>query len=160
LDNIANNDLMKIGLVVNDIYAVAKNFSELFGIEMPEVILPPEEYKPDPTGETYTVFLGNHVPARVKIANIQMGPVTLELLEPLDEPSPYTDFKQKHGQGVNFITFTVNGFEEHINFLEEKEIPLVHKGEYGEGRYSFFDSEPQLGVMLGIQELGRKPAKS
>ncbi len=151
---------MKIGLVVNDIYATAKKFSELFGVEMPEIILPPEEYKVDSTGETYTVFRGNHVPARVKIANLQMGSVTLELLEPLNEPSPYTEFKEKHGQGVNFITFTVNGFEEHIKFLEGKEIPLVHIGEYGAGRYCFFDSESQLGVMLGIQELGSKSVKS
>jgi len=147
---------MKIGLVVDDIYVAAKNFSELFGIEMPKIMLPSEDYTPDPTGETYTIFRGEHVPARVKIANLQMGPVTVELLEPLDEASPYTEFKQKHGQGVNFITFTVNGFEEHIDFLEGKDIPLVHKGEYGSGRYSFLDSVPQLGVMLGIQELGPK----
>lgn len=156
MNKIENNNLMKIGLVVDDIYVAAKNFSELFGIEMPKIMLPPEEYTPDPTGETYTIFRGEHVPARVKIANLQMGPVTVELLEPLDEASPYTEFKQKHGQGVNFITFTVNGFEEHIDFLEGKDIPLVHKGEYGSGRYSFLDSVPQLGVMLGIQELGPK----
>ncbi|MBO1511336.1 VOC family protein [Metabacillus bambusae] len=156
MNKIDNNNLIKVGLVVNDINIAAKNFSELFGIEMPEIILPPEEYTPDRTGETYTVFRGEQVPARVKIANLQMGPVTVELLEPLNEVSPYTEFKQKHGQGVQFITFTVNGFEEHINFVEEKGIPLVHKGEYGVGRYCFFNSVPQLGVMLGLQELGHK----
>ncbi|UPG63923.1 VOC family protein [Metabacillus endolithicus] len=160
MNNIDNSNLMKIGLVVDDIHAAAKNFSQLFGVEMPEIMLPPEEYTPDPTGETYTIFRGEHVPGRVKLANLQMGPVTVELLEPLDEASPYTEFKQKHGQGVQFITFTVNGFEEHINFVEDKGVPLVHKGEYGVGRYCFFDSVPQLGVMLGLQELGRKPVKN
>ncbi|OAS82724.1 MULTISPECIES: VOC family protein [Metabacillus] len=156
MNKIDNNNLIKVGLIVDDINAAAKNFSELFGIEMPEIILPPEDYTPDPTRETYTVFRGEQVPARVKIANLQMGPVTVELLEPFNEVSPYTEFKEKHGQGVQFITFTVNGFEEHINFVEEKGIPLVHKGEYGVGRYCFFDSVPQLGVMLGLQELGHK----
>ena len=156
MNKIDNHNLIKLGLVVDDIHAAAKNFSELFGIEMPKIMVPSEEYNEDPTGETYTIFRGEHVPARVKIANLQMGPVTLELLEPLNEASPYSEFKEKHGQGVNFITFTVNGFEEHIDFLEGKQIPLVHKGEYGCGRYSFFDSVPQLGVMLGIQQLGPK----
>jgi methylmalonyl-CoA/ethylmalonyl-CoA epimerase len=156
LNKIENNTLAKIGLVVNDIHVAAKNFSELFGIEMPKIIVPPEEYTPDPTGETYTLFRGEHVPARVKIANLQMGPVTVELLEPIDEASPYTEFKEKHGQGVQFITFTINGFEQHIEFVENKGIPLVHKGEYGAGRYCFFDAVPQLGVMLGLQELGQK----
>ena len=141
---------------MKDIDVASKNFSELFGIEMPKIILPSEEYTQDPTGETYTMFRGEHVPARVKIANIQMGPVTLELLEPIDEASPYTEFKEKHGQGVQFITFTINGFEQHIGFVEDKGIPLVHKGEYGAGRYCFFDAVPQLGVMLGLQELGQK----
>ena len=156
MNKIENNHLLKIGLVVDDIHEAAKNFSELFGVEMPQIILPPEEVTPDPAGETYTVFRGESAPARVKIANLKMGPVTVELLEPLDEPSPYSEFKQKHGQGVNFITFTVNGFEEHIQFVEGKDIPLVHKGEYGAGRYCFFDAVPQLGVMLGLQELGQK----
>jgi methylmalonyl-CoA/ethylmalonyl-CoA epimerase len=156
LNKIENNTLAKIGLVVKDIDVAAKNFSELFGIEMPRIILPSEEYTPDPTGETYTLFRGEHVPARVKIANLQMGPVTVELLEPIDEASPYTEFKEKHGQGVQFITFTINGFEQHIEFVEDKGIPLVHKGEYGAGRYCFFDAVPQLGVMLGLQELGPK----
>jgi methylmalonyl-CoA/ethylmalonyl-CoA epimerase len=156
LNKIENNTLAKIGLVVKDIDVAAKNFSELFGIEMPKIILPSEEYTPDPTGETYTLFRGEHVPARVKIANLQMGPVTVELLEPIDEASPYTEFKEKHGQGVQFITFTINGFEQHIEFVEDKGIPLVHKGEYGAGRYCFFDAVPQLGVMLGLQELGPK----
>lgn len=160
MNSIENNRLVKIGLVVDDIEQAARNFSGLFGVEAPEIIMPPKEYTPDQTGETYTIFRGVHVPARVKLANLQMGPVTIELLEPLDEASPYTEFKKKHGQGVNFITFTVNGFDEHIDFIESQEIPLVHKGEYGSGRYCFFDSIPQLGVMLGLQELGPKPAKS
>ena len=120
LNKIDNNNLIKLGLVVDDIHVAAKNFSELFGIEMPKIILPPEENTPDSTGETYTLFRGEHVPARVKIANLQMGPVTVELLEPLDEASPYTEFKEHHGQGVQFITFTINGFEQHIDFVEDK----------------------------------------
>jgi len=52
----------------------------------------------------------------------------------------------------------VNGFERHIEFVESKGLPLIHKGEYGSGRYSYFDSEDVLGVVLGLQELGKKQA--
>jgi methylmalonyl-CoA/ethylmalonyl-CoA epimerase len=85
-----------------------------------------------------------------------MGPVTLELLEPLDEPSPWSEFKEKHGQGVHFITFTINDFEQHIDFVENQGFPLIHKGEYGTGRYCYFDAEQVLGVTLGLQEIGPK----
>ena len=159
MNPIDNNKLVKIGIVVDDIYETAKNYSTLFGIPMPEIVLPSDDFVLDPTGENYTQYRGEIVPARTKMANLQMGPVTIELLEPLDEPSPWTEFKQKNGPGVHFITFTVNGFEEHINFVEDQNIPLIHKGEYGSGRYCFFDSLSQLGVTLGLQELGTKADK-
>jgi methylmalonyl-CoA/ethylmalonyl-CoA epimerase len=156
LNKIENNNLIKVGLIVDNIDDAAKTFSELFGIPTPEIILPPETFSPDPTGETYTLYQGELVAARTKICNLQMGSVTVELLEPLDEPSPFTDFKEQHGQGIQYITFTVNGFEQHIDFVESKQLPLIHKGEYGAGRYCFFDSVKQLGIQLGLQELGPK----
>ncbi|MBM7691659.1 hypothetical protein JOC77_001066 [Peribacillus deserti] len=156
MDKIENNNLVKIGIVVENIEEAARTYSTLFGTELPEIQIPPEEYTPDPTGATYTWYRGKMIPARTKFANLQMGPVTVELLEPYDEDSPWNEFKQKNGTGVHFITYTVNGFEEHIKFVEGKGMPLVHKGEYGSGRYSYFDSIPQLGVTLGLQELGKK----
>lgn len=156
LKQIENNVLVKIGVVVEDIHAAAKAYSELFGIEMPDIQIPAAEFTPDPTGDTYTWYRGEVVPARTKFANVQMGPVTIELLEPFDEASPWNEFKQKHGTGVHFITYTVNGFEQHIDFVEGKGMPLIHKGEYGSGRYCYFDSIAQLGLTLGLQELGKK----
>jgi methylmalonyl-CoA/ethylmalonyl-CoA epimerase len=91
-----------------------------------------------------------------KFAALKMGAVELELLELYDEPSPWNEFKQKHGTGVHFITYTIDGFNSHIAFLENKGLPLTHKGEYGSGRYGYFDTEDTLGVTLGLQELGPK----
>jgi methylmalonyl-CoA/ethylmalonyl-CoA epimerase len=156
MEKIDNNNLVKIGLVVDDIEAAAKKFAELFGIPMPSFSIPDPNAEVTHTEHNYTWYRGENVPARTKFANLQMGPVTVELLEPYDEASPWNEFKQKHGQGVHFITFTVNGFEQHIDFMESKGLPLTHKGEYGSGRYSYFDSESVLGVVLGLQELGKK----
>lgn len=151
-----NNSLIKVGVVVGDIEATAKHYVELFGIEMPQINVPQGEHVPDSTGKTYTLFRGENVGARCKVANIQMGGVTLELLEPIDEPSPYKEFYDKHGNGVLFIGFTINGFEQHIDMLEQNNIPLYLKGEYGSGRYAFFEGLDKLGVNLAIQEMGEK----
>jgi len=156
MNRIDNNNLVKIGIVVENIEIAANSYCDLFGLEFPEIQLPSSEFKPDPTGETYTWYRGEFVPSRTKFANLQMGPITIELLEPFDEASAWNEFKEKHGTGVHFITFTVNGFERHINFVEEKGMPLIHKGEYESGRYGYFDSIANLGVMLGLQEIGKK----
>ncbi|WP_019006601.1 VOC family protein [Cohnella laeviribosi] len=156
--HIDNHNLVKIGIVVDDIEAAAKKYCELFGIPMPSFSIPDPDAPVAHTEDSYTWYRGENVPARTKFANLQMGPVTVELLEPYDEASPWNEFKQKHGQGVHFITFTVNGFEQHIRFVEKQGLPLIHKGEYGSGRYCYFDSEGPLGVVLGLQELGQRQA--
>jgi methylmalonyl-CoA/ethylmalonyl-CoA epimerase len=156
IKQIDNNQLIKIGIVVDNIEDAAKHYSKLFGIEMPTIQIPDLNHTPEPTENSYTWQRGEMRPTRTKYANMQMGPVTVELLEPYDEPSPWNEFKKKHGQGVHFIAFTVNGFNTHINLMEQEGYALNHKGEYGSGRYSYFDTDKQLGVILGLQEMGPK----
>jgi len=154
ISHIENNNLMKVGVMVRDIESAVAHYSRLFGIEPPAIHKPDPERAVEHTKAGYTWYRGQFVPGRVKIANLQMGPVTLELLETLDEPGPWNEFVQAHGQGIFFITFTVPGFERHINLLEAIGMPLTHKGEYGSGRYAYFYTESQLGLVLGLQEIG------
>ncbi|MBW7458422.1 VOC family protein [Paenibacillus sepulcri] len=156
MEHIENNNLLKVGIVVDDIEKALKAYCGLFGLAMPEIQTPDPNSVQEHTDNSYTWYRGEYITARTKFANLQMGPVTVELMEPFDEPNPWNEFKQKHGPGVHFITFTVNGFQQHINFLEGQGIPLAHKGEYGSGRYGYFDTESLLGVVLGLQELGPK----
>ncbi|MEK3911384.1 VOC family protein [Paenibacillus sp. FSL H7-0331] len=155
MEHIENHNLMKIGIVVDDIEEAARHYAELFGIEMPKIRVPDPDRVPQHTESGYTWYRGKFIRGQVKLANLQMGPVTVELLEAYDEPGPWNEFKQLQGQGVHFITFTVPGFEQHIDFVESKGYPLTHKGEYGSGRYSYFDTIAKLGVTLGLQELGK-----
>ncbi|TBL69717.1 VOC family protein [Paenibacillus thalictri] len=154
MEHIENCNLVKIGIVVDDIEQAAKRYAELFGIEPPTVRVPDPNREPQHTEAGYTWYRGKFVPGRVKLSNLRMGAVTVELLEACDEPGPWNEFKQRYGQGVHFITFTVPGFERHIDLMERMGYPLAHKGEYGKGRYSYFDTLAQLGVTLGLQELG------
>jgi methylmalonyl-CoA/ethylmalonyl-CoA epimerase len=154
ISHIENNYLMKVGVMVRDIESAVAHYSRLFGIEPPTIHKPDPERTVEHTETGYTWYRGQFVPGRVKIANLQMGPVTLELLETFDEPGPWNEFVKAHGQGIFFITFTVPGFERHINLLEENGMPMTHKGEYGSGRYAYFDTASQLGLILGLQEIG------
>jgi len=157
VNHIQNANLTKIGLVVDNIEEAVNHYCRLFNLPLPEIQVPKlEEPSTEHTDDNYTWYRGEYRDTRTKFANLQLGPVTVELLEPLDEPSPWNEYKQKHGQGVHFIAFTINGFEQHIDFMQQQGAPLTHKGEYGSGRYSYFDSEKLLGVTLGLQELGPK----
>lgn len=157
MNHIENSNLTKIGIVVDNIEEALQRYCAMFNLPMPQIQVPSLDDPASPqTDDNYTLYRGERKPTRTKFANLQMGPVTIEFLEPLDEPSPWSEFKQKQGQGVHFITFTINGFEQHIDFVEGQGFPLIHKGEYGSGRYCYFDSDKLLGVTLGLQELGPK----
>lgn len=154
MEHIDNANLIKIGIIVNDIEAAIDKYCKLFNIPKPHIQIPDAEDRTDQfTERNYTIYRGEKRDTKTKFANLQMGPVTVELMEPFDGPSPWNEYKQKHGQGVHFITFNVDDFEEHLAFLESQGLPLVHKGEYGSGRYAYVDSEDQLGVTLGVQQI-------
>ena len=150
---ITNNELTKIVHVVGDIESAAARFSALFGTEKPKVVhtTPPDGSDP----RVFTWYRGRNITGRVKLANLKMGPVTVELIEPVDGESPWAEFHQNHGDGIFSLVFTVKDFDAHIERLEAEGMPIYHRGEYPGGRYAYFESKDQLGVTLCVQEIDR-----
>jgi methylmalonyl-CoA/ethylmalonyl-CoA epimerase len=148
---VSSKKITKLGIVVDNIEEATKKYAELFGVEVPEIKIYTQEE--DPTGKTYTWFRGNPIHYYCKIAVIPLEPIVFELLEvPANEPSPWNEFKEKHGQGLHFISFNVNGFEEHIEIMENLGMPLNYKHEKGNMRYGYFDSISKLAVTLEFKE--------
>ena len=149
---VTNRELTKMVHVVCDVEAVSKRFASLFGVDPPKVVhtTPPDGSTP----KIYTWYRGRNIPGRVKLANLRMGPVTVELIEPVDMDSPWGAFLRNHGEGIFSLVFTVTDFDAHIERLAEEGMAIYHRGEYGSGRYAYFESTEQLGVTLCVQELG------
>jgi methylmalonyl-CoA/ethylmalonyl-CoA epimerase len=148
---VASRDLTKMVHVVHDIESAVERFATLFGMERPKVTTTTAPGGTDP--RVYTWYRGRNIAGLVKVASLQMGPVQLEFIQPVDAESPWAEFHQKHGDGIFSIVFTVDDFDLHIKRLEAEGMPIYHRGEYGTGRYAYFESEDQLGVTLCIQEI-------
>ena len=82
-----------------------------------------------------------------------MGPVTVELIEPVDQESPWAEFLRERGEGIFSLVFTVKDFDAHVERLAAEGMPIYHRGEYGSGRYAYFESQDKLGITLCIQEI-------
>ncbi|MBE0698560.1 MAG: VOC family protein, partial [Anaerolineaceae bacterium] len=106
----------------------------------------------DPVDQAHTVYCGESTPAQAKLAFINMGQVSIELIEPVSAPSTWKDFLDNHGEGVHHIAFNIQGTQKVVSFLNGCGIPLVQQGDYTGGKYSYLDSVPQLGVMLELLE--------
>lgn len=95
-----NNVLVQVGVIVKDIDKIAKNYADLFGMEVPEINMT------DPLETAETQYRGKSTKARAKLAFFDMESLQLELIEPTDEPSTWKEFLDEHGQGYSSCGFT------------------------------------------------------
>ena len=66
-------------------------------------------------------------PCKIKIVNIKLGPVPVELLQPLDELSPISDHLKKVGEGIHHMAFGVSNYDEMIKvFSKQGHKILIH----------------------------------
>lgn len=144
------NVVTQIAVVVNDIDKTALDYAELFGVEKPEILLSPAyeiskaEYKGEPTK------------ARVKQAFFNVGPnLTIELLEPDQEPSSWRHDLDTYGEGIHHIAFVINGMRQIVQRFERNGIKEIQKGEWDGGRYSYLDSKDILKLTLELLEIDK-----
>jgi len=145
LSKIDSQAICQIAIVVKDIETVAKNYSRLFGIEMPKIFTVPNP------NEVPLYYKGRLTSTKAKICVFQMGPVVLELTEPGDDPSCWRDFYEKHGQGVHHIGIEVQDLDNSLNALKEIGSDVIQVGYYPTSSYWIMDTEEQLGVRFNIK---------
>jgi len=143
---IGTNVICQIGLIVRDIEKTAKIYADVFGIDAPDVIITDTEDK------AHTKLRGAPTQAQAKLAFLQMGSVSLELIEPVGEPSTWKEFLDEHGEGVHHIAFQIQGMDRALAYLDSKDIPVIQRGDYTGGRYAYVDGAPSLGIILELLE--------
>jgi methylmalonyl-CoA epimerase len=144
--SIGTNAICQVGIVVRDIEKTAKAYADVFGLDMPEVTIT------DTEDMTHAKYRGESTQARAKLAFFRMGDISLELIEPIGQPSTWKEFLDEHGEGVHHIAFRIKGMEEVLAYLDEKDISAVQRGDYARGRYAYVDSASSLGVILELLE--------
>ena len=138
--------ICQVGLIVRDIEKSARAYADLFGVEVPNWSLT------DPEEKAHTRYRGQPTQGQAKLAFFQLGSVSLELIQPVGGPSTWQEFLDTHGEGIHHIAFQIKGMDEQIAILEKKGMPLVQRGDYTGGCYSYIDGTPQLGVILELLE--------
>ena len=136
--------MCQVGVIVRDIERSAKVFAALFGVPVPAISTT------DPADKSHIQYRGAPTQARAKLAFFKAGPLQLELIEPLGEPSTWKEFLSKRGEGLHHIAFHVPDTELEAKSLAEHGLKVVQKGDYTGGRYSYVEGEPLAGVILEL----------
>jgi hypothetical protein len=146
---LGSTTVMQVGLIVSDIEAKARAWSEILGLPMPEIMIT------DTYEQAQTEYQNKRSDARAKLAFFHLGQVDLELIEPISEPSTWNDQLVAHGDSLHHIAFVIKGMAEKTAYLNAAGLPLLQRGEYSGGRYAYFDGGAQLGAILELLENDR-----
>ena len=87
------------------------------------------------------------------------GGTAVELLEPLSDNSPISNFLEKRGEGIHHICFIVDNIQTALNRLKEQGVQLIdespRQGAYG-AKVAFIHPKAMNGVLIELAEMPKK----
>lgn len=154
-------DFVQIGAVVQDLDESIKVLSEVFGLGPFRVITWPPEGRTD----IVKFYYGQPGNFTARMAFAELGPVELELIQPLTGESIWADFLAKHGPGIHHIRFNVPELEPVVAYLASHDIGIAQMGSGIRPGTSWanFDTERLIGFTIEAMKTvpgssGRTPA--
>lgn len=149
-------DFAQIGAIVEDIDRSIQVLSEVFGIGPWRVISWP------PAGRTDMLRFYHGEPGdfTARMAFAELGPIELELIQPLTGQSLWADFLREHGPGLHHIRFNVDEMEPVVASLASQGIGVTQSGSgiRPGTTWANFDTEKLIG--FGIEVMRKVPGSS
>jgi hypothetical protein len=117
-------DCIQIGVVVRDLDRTTRGLSEVFGIGPWRTIV----YPPEDRDDIETTYRGRPGQFRYRQAFADLGSVELEIIQPLEGESIWSDFLAEHGEGIHHIRFNVPGIQSVLGYLAGQDIGVTMSG--------------------------------
>jgi len=90
-------------------------------------------------------------PFGVKLTFVKFGPLTLELLQPLDDKSIWSSFIAEKGEGIHHLAFGVSDYDELVDTFAKQGHPLLVAAVFQGCRWCYFDTSPG-GIVIEFRE--------
>ena len=143
--------LIHLGLSVKNMDKAVKYFKSLGGQtdDSPGFVLDSANFKDFKTyGKT------GAPPWKIKIKMLNLGPLTLELTEPIEGGNWNETFMDEHGEGPNHIAFRVDNLEKEVAEMEAKGVPVMY---HAKGQYSYLDARKVGGLVIELFQKREMP---
>lgn len=144
------NGFIQIAIIVPDIEAAAREWSQILNVPMPEI----KVFQTADTASPDIMYYGKNYKFGLKLASI-MAPqgFIIELHEILDDnPSTFNEFVKEHGYGVHHLGFAVGDRRDAVvKELTERGYPKRVEHIYEGGSWTIIGSEQSLGVNLNVK---------
>jgi methylmalonyl-CoA/ethylmalonyl-CoA epimerase len=142
--------ILQVCVVVRDVDKAVRHFEELLGIG------PFAVYTVDSSDMPGVTYRGEPGDYRVKVAMTRVGGGVIELIENQRGVNIYTEFLEKHGEGIHHIGLITEDFESMLKNFEAHALkPSLDGPIVGDrmGRFTYFDTEPRVGGILELLDV-------
>ena len=95
---------------------------------------------------------GKPIQVKAKIAWVNFGNVELELIEPQDQHSLYSDFLKEHGPGIHHVMLGTSDYITGLDHMDSQNIAAIGGGELQGTRFQMFDTQELLGFICEIAD--------
>ena len=141
---------VQIGVVVPDLEQATRMLTALFGIGPFRFI----EWPNRPESKYW--FHGKEEHIKIRQAFTQVGPLELELIQPLEgENNAYYEFLHQHGGGIHHVLFEVENMDEVVKNLSTRQVEVLQAGTgiRPGTRWSLLDTQALVGFLLELRQV-------
>ena len=154
------SDFVQIGVTVRDLDRTIKVLSEVFGLGPFRTIMWP----PPDRDDFERTHRGEPSDFTARIAFTELGPIELEIVQPLTGESAHSEFLDEHGEGIQHIRFNVPDMQPVIEHLAGHGIEPVTSGSglRPGTAWIHFDTSDKVGFTIEVMNVldgvaGRTP---
>ena len=138
----------QVGFVVQDLDATVEHWVKMFGIG------PWHFYTYGAPLVKRMSYHGRPVEYRMRLALANIGPLRIELIQPLEGDTVYADFVREHGYGVHHFGLLTDDMDASLAQAAEAGLAMTMDGsgfgKDGDGHYAYLDTEAALGTTLEL----------
>ena len=132
-------EITQIGFVVEDLRDGMDRFGSILGIG------PWDVYHFEPPRLSKTTYQGEEHDYTMALALTDLAGTMLELIEPKEGESIYTEHLEEHGEGLHHVAcFAFEDTEGVIEQFEEAGMGVLQSGNFAGVPYWYFDTQEQL----------------
>jgi catechol 2,3-dioxygenase-like lactoylglutathione lyase family enzyme len=140
---------VQIGIVVGDLERATQYLTSLFGIGPFRFIEWPNRV------DSKYFYRGKEEHIKIRQAFVQIGPLELELIQPLEgDRNAYREFLEQKGGGIHHVLFEVDDMEQAARRLSEKGVGVLQAGTgiRPGTRWALLDTQEWVGFLLELRQ--------
>ena len=148
------SELYQVCIAVYDLEKSMEHYQNIMGIG------PWEVFTADASSLSDMIYHGRPIQRSHRAAFTMVGPMQLELMQPVEGDSTFSDFLKEHGEGVHHLGHVrVDNIDEAIRTWESEGFACLESGHFPDGGgFAYMDTVKALGVMIELLQVPEGPS--